>query len=89
MNHPDSATMDDLDGLNRRVDELERQFKEAFPHGDYAGHCRYHEIQIEILLARRKLIAAVTEKTIGGIVFAIVVAVALALWQWVKDEVKR
>lgn len=89
MSATDSASMEDLDAVNRRVDDMERKFKEAFPGGDYAGHCRYHEVQIQMLLDRRKLIAAIQEKTIGGIVFAVVVAVGLAIWQWFKEEIKK
>lgn len=85
----DAVTIDDLDALNRRVDDLERQFKEAFPHDDFAGHCRYHEIQIQMLLDRRKLIAAVQEKTISALVWSVIVAAALALWAWIKAEVVK
>lgn len=69
-----------MDSAEFRLDEIERQFKEAFPSGDYAGHKRYHEIQIEILLARRRLIAAVTEKSVSGLVWGLMVAIGLAVW---------
>lgn len=80
--------MDDLDGLNRRVDDLERQFREAFPEGDYSGHRRYHEIQIELLLARRKLIADIEAKTIGGLVWSIMLGIGLAVWHWIISQVR-
>lgn len=88
--HADALTPEErLDSAEYRLTEMERKFIEAFPHGDHSGHSRYHEIQIEMLLARRKLIAAVQEKTISGIVWAIVVGAALALWQWFKTEVHK
>jgi hypothetical protein len=76
-----------LDSAEYRLDEIERMFKEAFPHGDHIGHERYHLVQIEMLLARRKLVAAIQEKTIGGIVWAVMVAAGIALWQWFKHQV--
>ena len=75
-------------GLTHRVDALERKFTEAFPGGDWAGHCRYHEIQIELLLERRTLRAAVTEKTISGLIWAALVATGLAVWQYIKTQLK-
>jgi len=76
------------DSLSDRVGELERKFLEAFPNGDWAGHRRYHEIQIELLLERRTLRAAVTEKTISGLIWAALVALGLATWQYIKTQLK-
>lgn len=84
----DATSLEELDVVHKRMDELERKFHEAFPGGDYTGHCRYHDIQIEMLLARRQLIAAVQEKTISGIVWAFFVVAGLAVWQWLKTQVK-
>lgn len=74
--------------VERRVTELERKFKEAFPNGDYAGHCRYHEIQIEMLLENKRLRRAVVEKTIAGLVWAGMLAMGLALLNWAKVNLK-
>lgn len=82
------ATVDDLDAVNRRIDELERQFKEAFPHGDYAGHCRYHEIQIQMLLARRKLTAALIERTLSALIWSAMLGTGLACWHWIISQVR-
>lgn len=83
----DTATLDDLDGLNKRMDTIERQFREAFPGGDWSGHRRYHDIQIEMLMSRRRLLQAVMEKSISGLVWALMIVIGLALWKWFRSQV--
>jgi len=75
-------------GLTHRVDALERKFIEAFPAGDWAGHCRYHQVQIELLLERRKMVAALTQKTLEAFVLAAIVALGVAVWQYIKTQLK-
>lgn len=84
----DEATLSDLDAVNRRVDDLERRFTEAFPAGDHIGHCRYHALMIEDIDSRKRLRQAIMEKTISGIVWAGVVVVGVSLWAWIKAQVK-
>lgn len=84
----EEATVDDLDAVNRRIDDLEKRFTEAFPAGDHVGHSRYHALMIEDIDSRKRLRQAVMEKTISGIVWAVVVAGGLALWAWIKAQVK-
>lgn len=88
MSRDETMTDERLESAERRLDDLERKFLEAFPNGDFTGHCRYHEIQIEILLAKRKLIAAVQEKTISGLVWAFMVGLGIAVWQWFKGQIR-
>lgn len=64
---------DILADLADRQDKLEEQMKvlkNAFPDEDVAGHCRYHEAVIESLAWRRKLMQAIVEKTVLGLVWA-------------------
>jgi len=70
--------------IERRQDDLERRFVEAFPGGDHVGHCRYHELMIEDLAEKRRLREAVQQKTISGLVWAGVVGLAYAVWQYLK-----
>lgn len=77
-------------GMMRRLDAMEAQHASmntalsnalsAFPSGDFEGHRRYHETMIELLAEKRRLRHAVQEKTISGLVWAIIVAVGLACW---------
>lgn len=78
----DDATIGDLDAVNRRVDDLERRFAEAFPGGDHVGHCRYHALMIEDIDGRKKLRQAVIEKTISGLVWSAVVGAGIAVWNY-------
>lgn len=66
---------------------MEARWDAAFPNGDHVGHCRYHELMIQEIEDRRRLIGAVREKTISGLVWAGLVVLALALWSWVKKQV--
>lgn len=70
-------------------EDLERRFSEAFPGGDHRGHCRYHTLMIEQLEERRRLRIAVQEKTIAGLVWALIVFAALAAWAYIKSEFGR
>lgn len=85
----DRLTPDErLDSAEYRLTEIERQFKEAFPNGDYTGHCRYHEVQIEILLSRRRLISAVMEKSLSGLVWGGMLVLGAAIWQYIREHLK-
>ena len=77
-----------LDSLERWRDEMETKWKAAFPGGDHVAHCGYHDLMIEDIRDRKRLIRAIKEKTIAGLVWAGVIALALALWQWFKTQVK-
>lgn len=83
MTARDEATIEDLDAVNRRVDDLERRFVESFPGGDHVGHCRYHALMIEDLAERKKLRQAVMEKTVAGLVWAIMLGLGLACWKYI------
>lgn len=61
----------------------------AFPNTDTEGHRRYHQTMIEILEERRRLRVAVQEKTISGLLWAVLVFLGLAAWQYVKIHLER
>lgn len=69
----EQATKTQLEKLNK-----------AFPDSDVEGHRRYHEVQIEILLERRRLRKAVQEKTISGLFWACIVFVGTAMWHEIQ-----
>jgi hypothetical protein len=78
----DVITDERLDTLERWRDEMDAKFEAAFPGGDHVGHCRYHDAQIELLHERRRLRIAVQEKTISGLVWSLIVAGAVAVWNF-------
>lgn len=84
----DAASLDDVDAVNRRVDDLERRFAEAFPGGDHVGHCRYHQLMIEDIADRRALIKAVKEKTVAGLVWGAIVGIVAACWHYLVTYVR-
>jgi len=85
-----------LDSLERSGEEhkrwkadMERRFAEAFPGGDHVGHCRYHDLMIEDIAAKKRLRQAVMEKTIAGLVWALIVGAAIAGWHYFVDIVRK
>jgi hypothetical protein len=85
-----SETMTDerLDALERWQADMDRRFAEAFPGGDHVGHCRYHELMIEDIAVKKRLRQAVMEKTVAGLVWAVIVGLAIAGWQYLKALLK-
>lgn len=77
----------DIDFKNWQSD-VERRFAEAFPGADHVGHCRYHQLMIEDIDAKKRLRQAVLEKTISGLVWSLVVALGVAAWQWIKGQAR-
>ncbi len=74
-----------LTGHGERILNLE----DAFPDADTEGHRRYHQTMIEMLEEKRKLRVAIQEKTISGLVWAGLLFVGLACWQYIKSLVER
>jgi hypothetical protein len=67
---------------------LERRFAEAFPGGDHVGHCRYHQLMIEGIDAKKRLREAIMQKTIAGLVWGAMIGLGLAVWQYLKSLLK-
>lgn len=78
----ESMTDERLDSLERWRSDMETKWVAAFPNGDHVGHCAYHDLMIEELRDRKKLIAAVQEKTISALVWSAIVAGAIAVWNY-------
>jgi hypothetical protein len=77
-----------LDALERWRADIEKRFADAFPGADHVGHCRYHQLMIEDLAERKKLRQAVMEKTVAGLIWAIVMGLAIATWQYIVKSVR-
>lgn len=80
LNHAENFYSDVL----QKVERLEG----GFPNGDPFKHCQYHEMQMEILQEKRRLTAAIREKTISGLVWAALVGIGLSVWNYAKDHLK-
>lgn len=73
--------------LDGRVSTLEYRvasIEKAFPGGDIDGHRRYHELMIERTSEVRRLRVAIQEKTISGLLWALIIGIGLAVWSYVK-----
>ena len=77
-----------IDQLERWREDMERRFAEAFPGGDHVGHCRYHQLMIEDIDAKKRLREAIMQKTIAGLVWGAMIGLGLAVWQYLKSLLK-
>jgi hypothetical protein len=77
-----------IDQLERWKEDMERRFAEAFPGGDHVGHCRYHQLMIEDIDAKKRLREAIMQKTIAGLVWGAMIGLGLAVWQYLKSLLK-
>ena len=68
--------------------DLEQKFLSAFPGGDYQGHARYHDEVILMMQDRRKTRQAVVEQVVKGSVWALLLSVGAACWQYFKDHAR-
>lgn len=82
----DPSTESLLRRILERMDELERNMKNAFVGGDYDGHRRAHEQFISDLQAKRDLRKAVTEQVIKGSVWAALIFLGTAVWQHLRTK---
>ena len=78
-----------LDSLERRMDIVEKWQKDAVPNGDHVGHSRYHQLMIDDIEARKKLRQAVLEKTVAGLVWAVIVFAGVMALSYIKGFIKQ
>ena len=75
--------------FDKRFDELAKMLRSAFPDGDLDGHRRAHQTVMAAAADREARWKSVWEKTISGGIWAGIVLLAAALWEYIKDQVKR
>lgn len=71
-----TQTNERLESMDTKLDKL----VEAFPNSDFEGHRRYHQTMIETLNEKRRLRIAIQEKTISGLIWAVIVFVGASVW---------
>ena len=72
-----------LDKLQLDLDELKTAWKEhVAEYGDLLKHTKVSADE------RVKLRAAITEKTIGGAIWAVIVFLAVAAWSYMREHIK-
>ena len=75
--------------LEERVEDLEDSMKRIVPNQDYDGHSIYHSLLIEKERRRAALMDSIIEKSLSGIIWAVVVAMSFAVWNYIKMEIKK
>lgn len=69
-------------------DQLLQEFKNAFPDGNPHDHRSYHESVMKEFERRAKFRDAVIEKSLAGLVWALLVGMSTAVWAYIKDHLK-
>lgn len=79
------------EALKRQHDEqyqrLVELFKSGFPEGDPHEHRIAHEEMMRMVRARRRLFEEMTLHLMKGGVWALLIFLCVAAWQWVKAHV--
>lgn len=78
--------------MGKRIDNLESgigtaieaHVKMAFAGNDPEGHRRAHEVMIEMLEERRRLVAAIKEKTISGLIWGLTIWMGIAILNQIR-----
>lgn len=78
--------------LHRHIEErakaLEEKIADGFPNGDPRSHRLVHEGYIREAEERAALRKTVVERTVTGVVWAGIVFVAIAVWEYFKGIMK-
>ena len=74
--------------VDSKIEESERRMMAAFPDYDLRGHHDAHKSFKEKAEDRKKLISSIREKIVGGVVWAMVVGMATALFQYLKESLR-
>ena len=62
--------------------DTRQRLLDVFPAADAEGHRPYHEMMMEAERDRKKLITAVKEKTVAGLVWAVMLGLGIAYWKY-------
>ena len=75
-------------GLEAKIAELHKKIDSGFPDGDLVEHRKVHENYIKQVAERAALWKSVREKTVTGIVWAGLMLIGSALWEFIKATLK-
>lgn len=86
----ESQIQADIKELSYSMKELARSInglKDAFPGGDLAGHKQAHELMMEEVRDRKRLIQAIKEKTLAALVWSVMAGIAVAVWSYFNSHI--
>lgn len=75
-------------GMGNEIEShLEAHINKAFAGGDADGHRRAHEAMINLIEEKRRLRVAIQEKTISGLLWAILVFVGVSVFSEIRKVI--
>lgn len=74
--------------LELKIAELHKKIDSGFPDGDLVEHRKVHENYIKQAAERAALWKSVREKTVTGIVWAGLMLIGSALWEFIQATLK-
>lgn len=77
------------DFVGGQIGELKDLIKSGFPGGDPVAHCAVHQSYIDEAKERKAFWKSVFEKIATGAIYTAVLAVATAVWTWIKSEAAK
>ena len=77
-----------LNEISDKLSSLENLIKDGFPLGDPAAHRRVHEQYIVEANARNAMVQGAKQKVLEGALWAGLVLLCVALWDYIKARVK-
>lgn len=75
--------------IDARFDEVTALIRSGFPDGDLDTHRKVHEGYMQEARDRAALWKSVREKTVTGVVWAMIGFIALACWEYMKAELRK
>lgn len=75
--------------VGAQIADLKLLIQDGFPNGDLASHRKVHEGYIQKAEDRNKFWRNVWEKVATGAIYAALVAIGTAVWQYIKAEARR
>lgn len=75
--------------LELKIAELHKKIDSGFPYGDLVEHRKVHENYIKHVAERAALWKSVQEKTVTGIVWAGLMLIGSALWEFIKVTLRN
>lgn len=85
------AMLERLDQFDKRhvaSEDAIEVLKKAFPAGDMAGHCRYHELMIERNAEIRSLKNAIKEKTLVALICTVIAFIGWSVLHEIQKVIK-
>lgn len=72
-----------------KLNDLDKTLKSGFPNGDPVEHRKDHETKIKLDNERANLYKQIREKLITSAVWGMIVMIALAVWEYIKQNVHK